>query len=118
MSLTASQYLRLYDEIDGDLTDQIKVEKDSYTDYCNEIGTYSITFSVSDASKNTATITIYVQVSDLDNPIINGDESINTYLSSPLSSDDILKLYTATDEYDGDITKNIYFKSCLKFLWL
>lgn len=100
-------YLRAKDEIDGDLTKKITIEYDGYSDNKEIIGTYSIVFSVKDQSGNKAELTIYVEVLDLDSPIINGPETIDTYISNPLSTDEILQQYTSTDRYDGNITDNI-----------
>ena len=102
-------YLSAEDEIDGDLTDKIKIEEDNYTSNCNVVGKYSIVFSVQDNSKNKATLTIYVQVSDLSDPVIEGDDEIITYISSPITNEEILNLYTAKDDYDGNLTNSIKF---------
>ena len=48
------------DEIDGDISDQIKVD-DSAVDY-SKAGTYSVKYSVADAAKNVATATTSVVV--------------------------------------------------------
>lgn len=101
--------LKVVDEVDGDITDKIVVEKDEYSENSNVIGTYPIIFSATDNSGNKASITIYVQVVDITSPIIEGPETIETFISDPLKNEEILALYTASDNYDGNLTTQITF---------
>ena len=101
--------IKAIDEVDGDLTDDIIIESDEYTQNNHILGTYPIVFSVTDKSGNKASLTINVKVTDISCPILEGPEEINTTISDPISNSKILQKYTATDNYDGTISDKITF---------
>ena len=61
---TIQTYLTAYDEYDGDLTEEIYVVEDGYTANNHILGTYDITFGVSDSSENETLLTVSVVVID------------------------------------------------------
>ncbi|OCA86561.1 hypothetical protein A8L44_09195 [Bacillus sp. FJAT-27986] len=90
------------DNADGNITKKIKVTGKVNT---NKIGTYKLTYSVSDKTKNKRTVTrkIYVK-KDTVKPTISGakNKTINIGTSfNPRTG------VTAKDNVDGSITKNI-----------
>ena len=100
-------YLKVVDEVDGDLTDKIVVENDSYSENSRKIGTYPITFSATDKSGNKASITIHVKVVDITYPTLLGPDSIDSNISNPKSIEEIISEFSASDNYDGNITNQI-----------
>ncbi len=99
--------LSAYDDIDGDLTDNIVVLEDNYTPNVGLIGSYPIVFSVSDNSSNTTTTTITVEVVDLLPPVFSNLDNIVAVYPNVYTHEDILAMLNASDNYDGDISSNI-----------
>jgi hypothetical protein len=91
------------DNYDGDITDDIVVVNPVDTDV---VGTYTITYNVSDAAGNAATeVTRTVNVVDTTVPVITllGDATVTLEVGSDYTDDGA----TASDNYDGDITDDI-----------
>ncbi|MFC0603351.1 immunoglobulin-like domain-containing protein [Winogradskyella pulchriflava] len=93
------------DDIDGDLTSSIVVGGDSVD--TNVVGSYVITYNVSDAAGNAAVeVTRTVNVNqDTTKPVITliGSATINLNIGDNY----VEQGATATDNFDGDITANI-----------
>ena len=64
---------RAIDDVDGDISDRIVIDNDGYTANKNKLGKYPVTISATDDAGNKATLTFYINVVDIDNPIITGD---------------------------------------------
>lgn len=92
--------LYAFDDVDGDVSDKIIIESDGYSSNKTTLGNYPVVFSVSDNSNNTSYLTIYVYVVDGSEPLINGPTTFNSYMSSPLSVDDIIDSFSVEDNYD------------------
>ncbi len=101
--------LKVVDEVDGDITNRIVIENDDFSENSRTLGTYPVVFSATDNSYNKATITINVQVVDVTIPTILGPDTIETSISSPISNNEILAMYTASDNYEGNLTSSITF---------
>ena len=95
--------LKATDDVDGDITDKIIIKTDNYTGHENVLGPHSIIFSVKDSSENEATCEIIVQVVDVDKPVINIDEVINSNVSNPLSMEQLKAMISISDNYDKEI---------------
>jgi len=92
------------DEIDGDLSASIKVDE-SKVKYGTP-GTYSIDYSVSDVSENTATATVPVVIEDNTVPEITISQStINLFVTD--IKPDYSSFVTATDTTDGDVKSSL-----------
>jgi LPXTG-motif cell wall-anchored protein len=91
-----------FDNFDGDLND--KLVKTGSVD-TSKIGDYAITYTVSDAAGNTSTVVRDIHVIDITKPIISlkgdSDETLE------VNHDYIEKGATATDNYNGDVSKDI-----------
>ncbi|MBC6311003.1 DUF5011 domain-containing protein, partial [Listeria sp. FSL L7-1582] len=100
-SFDAKKDVTASDTEDGDLTNQIIVIGDVDT---SKVGTYPITYEVSDSDGNTSSKTIEITVTSNDKPVINGaeDESIDIGTSFDAKKD-----VTASDTEDGDLTSQI-----------
>lgn len=99
--------LTAYDDIDGDLTDNIMILEDNYTDFIGVLGSYTIIFSVSDNSGNTTHTTVNVEVVDILPPVFTEIPEIIAVYPNVFSVEDIIFMLSASDNYDGDISSNI-----------
>ena len=99
--------LQAYDDIDGDVSANITLVTDNYTINNDVLGTYNIIFEVTDSSNNTSQISIDVEVVDVLKPIFTELETIQAVYPNVYTSQDILNLLSASDNYDGDISSNI-----------
>lgn len=90
------------DNVDGDLTNQIQVTGEVDT---HKLGTYTLTYTVSDNAGNTATAERTVKVVDTEKPKITlkGDNPMTVELGSAFEDPGA----TATDNVDGDLTDKI-----------
>jgi LPXTG-motif cell wall-anchored protein len=90
------------DNVDGDLTNQIQVTGEVDT---HKLGTYTLTYTVSDNAGNTATAERTVKVVDTEKPKITlkGDNPMTVELGSTFEDPGA----TATDNVDGDLTDKI-----------
>ena len=90
------------DAEDGDLTSSITT---SGTVDTSTLGTYTITYSVEDASGNTVSIDRTISVVDSTKPVITltGGANIDVFVDSTYTDAGA----TAADAYDGDITDDI-----------
>ena len=90
------------DAVDGDLTSSVTV---SGTVQAGTKGAYSLTYSVSDSSGNSATVTRVVTVQDTTPPVITlaGDANVTILLGSDWTDPG----YTASDNYDGSLTSEV-----------
>lgn len=70
-------------------------------DKANALGTYTVNVNGTDASGNTATKAVQVQIVDEKAPVIEGPTTITKRNSVILTTSDILAQYSANDAYDG-----------------
>lgn len=101
------------DNVDMLSSTDLVVTNDTYSS-ATQIGTYSISFQISDSSNNTSQITVPIVIQDTRGPLITGPFSIFIYATDqPLSNLEILSRYTAFDTEEGvsktvTITSNTY----------
>lgn len=96
-----------YDEVDGQVN--VEIFEDNYSNNYNVLGTYSITFIATDNSNNSSYLSINIKVIDNVKPQIKGQTKLNSYMSNPLTINQIKDTLTITDNYDTDL-KNIIIK--------
>jgi len=96
-----------YDAIDGNVTDNISLISDNYTANINVIGSYDLVFEVEDNSGNTSQITIDIELVDVLNPVFSDLGTIQAVYPNVYSTEDILGMLSASDNYDGDISNQI-----------
>jgi len=100
-----SDHVTVYDEIDGDLSNQIVIESDAYTNNMDQVGSYMVSLSATDSSGNTANFELTILVKDELAPVITGPSSITVNVDNPPSIHDLItSKMTIIDEYDGPIT--------------
>ncbi|ERJ11895.1 immunoglobulin-like domain-containing protein [Haloplasma contractile] len=88
------------DNYDGELTLTLDNVDTSSVDM-NTVGTFTVTYTVTDSNNNTTTESITVSIVDVERPIIIGlqDQTYEVGSTEP----DWLDGVTATDNYDGEI---------------
>jgi len=92
------------DNYDGDLTSKIVVNNPVDT---NVVDTYTVTYNVTDSNNNSATeVTRTVKVVDTTIPVITLEDN-DTPTIVQVGGSYVEPGYTATDNYDGDITDNV-----------
>lgn len=69
-------FLSAYDETDGDLTDEIYVKTDNYTQNINVLGDHKVVWGVKDYSDNEAILEAYIAVRDITKPVITGTTGV------------------------------------------
>ncbi len=106
---TIKALLTAHDNYDGDVTNKITISDDGFSENKDKVGTYYVTYSVSDNSQNITYFTVSVVVTDGKAPEITGDDLISS--DKLLTDAEILSYFTAVDDVDGDITNKIYIKS-------
>jgi len=91
------------DNYEGDVSDKIELVSNQYHDHANEIGTYTMVFQVSDSSGNTTTQEVLIHVVDQEAPLITGEETLVVGYNQLYSEEEMLSLFTVSDNYDKDI---------------
>lgn len=95
--------LRAVDDVDGDITENIIIEEDQYTPNRTILGTYPITFSVTDSSGNKTAFTVYVTVRDVTAPVISGENQFEVSPTELLPVSVIVAELTVSDNYDDNL---------------
>lgn len=99
--------LTAYDDIDGDLTDNINLIQDGYSENMTSLGSYDLIFEVSDNSNNKTQLTVKVEVVDVLAPVFSDIGVIKAVYPNVYSVEEIKGMLTASDNYDGNISSNI-----------
>jgi len=92
-----STHYSIYDAYDGPLSYQ--VISDNYSVNKNKIGDYDVSISTEDSSGNQTSKSIQISVSDQQAPTISGVDELTSFMSNPLSIEDILATQTVQDNY-------------------
>ena len=99
------------DNNDGDLTGAIEVdtEHDEFTNRTEQLGSFPVTYMVTDEAGNVGThvVTVNIVQGDFQAPVFSGTFERRVPISSPLTRAQILADITADDDYSGDITNQI-----------
>lgn len=103
--------LTAYDEVDGDVSGNITLSDDQYTEFKSVLGSYIIIFEVSDLSGNTTQLQVDVEVVDVLKPVFSNLGPIEAVYPNILSVEDVQSLLSASDNYDGDISDQIVLVS-------
>ena len=94
---------KVTDAYDGDITDLVVVTEDNYTASKNKVGTFTITYSVTNSSNLTSTFIVNVLNRDFVNPVITGEPTSTVSYKTKVTNEDIIAKYSANDNYDGVI---------------
>ena len=95
------EYVTAFDEEDGDLTENIIVERQNYF---LEKGLTTVNFAVCDSDNNTVKLKKKIKFSDYNSPQI---KLLNDLLISTSETIDFKNVASAVDKYDGDISGKI-----------
>ncbi len=97
-------YITAYDEIDGDLTDDIEVVSDTYTGHEDTVGEYSVAMEVFDSSGNGAAFDLTIKIQDTNPPEIIGSNVIEVSVDDQKSLADLIDgHFEFYDGHDGEI---------------
>lgn len=91
----------------GDLKDDLEITLNEYAGHESTIGKYRIQVSVSDSSNNSQSGQFFIEVVDIEAPTITGEDVFQHPVYVELDDATILNAYSASDEYDGDISDNM-----------
>lgn len=101
----------IIDDYDGDITNEMEIITDEYSENSNILGNYQIVFKATDTFDNTSTFTLNIEVYDDSNPIITGTNIYRTNQINPIDINTIKSAITANDNYDGNISDNLILVS-------
>ena len=97
-------HITAYDEIDGDLTDDIIVVSDAYTGHESTVGEYLVKLEVYDSSGNGAAFDLTIVIQDTVPPEIIGHNVIYTEVDDQVLLDTLIQdHFEFYDEHDGVI---------------
>jgi len=106
---TITNSLMAYDAQDGAL-DNIEIICDEYTN-SNKTGSFLVTYKATDSAGNEVFVSVNILVIDLVCPEISGPTEIVWDMSKPIfSEEEFLKMFTANDFIDGDVSDRISLK--------
>ena len=101
LELIISGHFVIIDDVDG-LIMEFDIIEDEYSHDRVTLGERTVTFSAEDSSGNVAEKTFIIDVVDETEPMIDGPTEIILYLSETNSMENIMALYTITDNYTAD----------------
>jgi len=97
-----NNHIAVVDEVDGDITDGITIESDSYTGNEQIVGEYLVEISSSDSSNNTAYFSLSILVKDEISPVITGPTEIDISVSMIESINSVIdNNFSVSDDYSG-----------------
>lgn len=97
--------IKANDNYDGNISENIIVTEDTYTENMNKVGSYRIKYEVSDSSNNTAHFLLHVIVKDLVAPVITGRSNYIYEPTDNITINDILDQLNVSDNY-YELTKD------------
>ena len=114
--LTLEEIISRYQAIDNseyDISDKIYVISDEYSDRTTRTGLFTILLGVKDDSGNESNIDITINVLEGDTtpPIITGPNELIASRDILISDEEILAMFNASDETDGNITDKLVIDS-------
>lgn len=103
--------LTAFDAIDGDVSGSITLLNDGYTANHTVIGTYTCEFQVEDSAGNISNVSVEVEVVDILKPVFSDLGIIEAVYPNVYTTEDIMNMLSASDNYDGDISNQIVLVS-------
>ncbi|MCF7925521.1 MAG: hypothetical protein K9L26_03210 [Candidatus Izimaplasma sp.] len=94
-----AQHFTFIDDYDGALTPVII--QDNYTPNNQTLGSYLVTVEVTDSSFNTVSHDVTINLEDNDSPQLDQTSTIDTYLSAPVPSIDLVAGILFSDNYNS-----------------
>mgnify|MGYP003289505710 CR=1 FL=1 len=99
--------VKVIDDVDGDISDEIIVVNDNYSSNKEKIGTYNILLKAVDSSDNGSEFTIFVEVKDKAKPYLKGDINYSVSSTDNYELSYFLSRVLAYDDYDKDVANKI-----------
>lgn len=110
-TLEIQNSLVAYDSVDGDVSNNITLLNDGYTENIGVLGQYTITFSVTDSSGNESLVDILVDIVDVLPPVFGNTTDIDVIYPNTKTVEQIISQLSASDNYDGDVSNQIQLVS-------
>lgn len=101
-------YFSAHDNFDGNISNKIELKYEEYTKNTNNPGIYAIILGVEDSSSNYTTITFYIEVIDTTPPLIEGENSFTSLLSTPITIEDIQNNLKVIDNVDENLNSQLF----------
>ena len=99
--------IKANDAYNGDLSANLSFALNEYQNHESTLGRYKIIVSATDSSNNATFGQFYIEVVDIEAPVIEGNDVFMQPVYTDLTDDMILEMYNASDEYDGDISSGM-----------
>lgn len=106
---TIKNSLEAYDNVDGNISNNIIIKSDNYTGNEKKVGEYKVVFECADTAGNIAQYEVTIKVYDITNPSIESKEYevISSMSDAEKTIEQIKALLSAKDNVDGDLTESI-----------
>ncbi len=95
------------DEIDGNVSTSITHTGGNYTNTPTELGPYWLSFEATDSAGNVTECIVSVEVVDVLPPVFSEKTELTVVFPNVLTEADIVSQFSASDNYDGDISNQI-----------
>lgn len=95
--------IQAFDDYYGDLTDQIEIVRDTYSDNMNKVGNFEIEFKVTNPSNLSTTYVLNVSNKDLTKPVITGPGMSTISYTEEFNLANLLARFTVTDNHDTNV---------------
>lgn len=93
--------LKAIDPYFGDISDDIEIESETYTNNSSKVGTWEINYFVVNGAGLRTDFKLLVPTKDLTGPLINGPANATHSYTDELTEQDILSKFTITDNTDS-----------------
>jgi len=97
-----------FDNYDGNVTDNIEVVEDGYSENMNKPGVYTVKIRATDSSNNSTNLTYTVWVRDTVAPVVEPLEPIYISYTESLDIETLPELIVATDNYTEHLDIYLY----------
>lgn len=95
--------LKVFDPYYGDITSQIQISKDNYSQNKHETGSFPIEFTVTNPSNITTTYILTILNCDQTPPVITGLSNSAISYKTVIKNSDIIEKYAITDNHDANL---------------
>lgn len=98
-------FLIAYDETDGDISDEIYIKTNNYTENMAVLGAHKVVFAVKDSNENETTLEVYIRVVDITAPVITGNTSqVNIGYKETWNINNFKNSLNVTDNHDDSVS--------------
>ena len=98
-------FLIAFDETDGDISDEIYIKTNDYTENMAVLGAHKVVFAVKDSNENETTLEVYIRVVDITAPVITGNTSqVNIGYKETWNINNFKNSLNVTDNHDDSVS--------------